>query len=307
MFSPVKSMKLLLGGIFGFDYIEYFDGDYSMKKVMVIGANGYIGSHVVTELLSVNCKVLAIDVSESNYSTDVDYIQASIFDNLDCIVQYADKVDVCIDLAWRNGFLHDSDTHIQDLWGHYFFVKQMIENGLKHFVGMGTMHEIGYWEGKVDEFTPCNPLSKYGIAKNALRQLVIAECKRNNVIYQWLRGFYITGDDYKNHSVFAKIAEASMRGNDVFPFTSGENKYDFSDVHDVARQIVAASLQDSKQGIINCCSGKAISLREKAEQYIHSNNLSIRLEFGAYPDRPYDSPIIYGDVNAIDEIMKKEK
>ena len=114
------------------------------------------------------------------------------------------------------------------------------------------------------------------------------------------------GDDYKNHSVFAKIAEAALRGNEVFPFTSGENKYDFSDVHDVAKQIVAASLQDEIQGIINCCSGHAVSLREMAEKYIREHNLKIRLEFGSYPDRPYDSPIIFGNTEAINEIMKKD-
>lgn len=42
---------------------------------------------------------------------------------------------------------------------------------------MGTMHEVGYWEGAIDEHTPCNPQSQYGIAKNAMRQSLMLTAK----------------------------------------------------------------------------------------------------------------------------------
>lgn len=60
---------------------------------------------------------------------------------------------------------------------------------------MGTMHEIGYWEGAIDENTPCNPLSMYGIAKDALRRCMIQYTQQKGCILQWLRGYYILGDD----------------------------------------------------------------------------------------------------------------
>ena len=39
------------------------------------------------------------------------------------------------------------------------------------------------------------------------------------------------------------------------------------------------------------------------EQFIADNKLSIQLDYGAYPERPYDSPCIYGDTTKIDQIM----
>ena len=48
---------------------------------------------------------------------------------------------------------------------------------------MGTMHEIGYWEGAIDENTPCNPLSMYGIAKDALRRCMIQYTQQKECIY----------------------------------------------------------------------------------------------------------------------------
>mgnify|MGYP004427860353 FL=1 len=59
-------------------------------------------------------------------------------------------------------------------------------------------------------------------------------------------------------------------------------------------------------GIINVCSGKPVTLAERVEQYIKENNLDIQLDYGAYPDRPYDSPIVYGDTTKIRQILGKD-
>ena len=56
-------------------------------------------------------------------------------------------------------------------------------------------------------------------------------------------------------------------------------------------------------GIINCCSGNPISLAEAVENFINQNGFNIKLNYGAFPDRPYDSPCIYGDNSKIQIIL----
>ena len=102
---------------------------------------------------------------------------------------------------------------------------------------MGTMHEVGYWEGAITDETPCNPMSMYGIAKNALRQAVLQLQKEMNFSVYWLRAYYILGDDEKNHSVFSKILQMEKEGKEKFPFTSGKNLYDFIQVDELAHRI----------------------------------------------------------------------
>ena len=169
------------------------------------------------------------------------------------------------------------------------------------------MHEVGYWEGMIDEKTPCNPMSQYGIAKNALRQSLTLFCEQNNVILQWLRGFYIIGDDSKNHSIFTKLCQAEAEGKTTFPFTSGKTKYDFISIQDLADQISAVVMQKKINGIINCCSGKPVTLADQVESYIKEHGFKIRLEYGVFPDRAYDSPIIYGDNRKIQEILSSQQ
>lgn len=277
----------------------------SKTKVLVTGANGYIGRHVVEQLLDMGADVLAADLNFDGVDERAQKVEAPIFSGDENIYEQMGKPDVCIHLAWRNGFVHNADSHIEDLPNHYTFLKNMIEGGLKHVVVMGTMHEVGYWEGAIDENTPTNPLSLYGIAKNALRQMVELLAKKSEVCFQWTRGYYIIGDDIKSNSIFSKIVQAEQAGNKKFPFTTGKNLYDFISLEELAKEIACVSLQTEVNGIINCCTGKPVSLAEQVESFIKEHNFKIRLEYGAYPDRAYDSPGVWGDAKKIQQIMSK--
>lgn len=269
-------------------------------KILVTGANGYIGSKVVRELAHQGHDVICMDTAANNICNDVQFVQCDIFSQTN-VYQLAGKPDVCLHMAWRDGFVHNSTRHLEDLPKHYAFLKTLVDDGISQLAVMGTMHEIGYHEGAIDENTPCNPMSLYGISKNALRQAVDMLC-RNRCVFQWLRAYYIYGDDEFGNSIFAKIRQAVKRGETTFPFTSGKNKYDFIHIDELARQISACVLQNEVNGIINCCSGKPTALSDQVESYIKNNKLPIALEYGKYPDRPYDSPCIYGDNQKIERI-----
>lgn len=275
------------------------------KKILVTGAGGYIGRLVVAELLKQGYHVLALDVKTDGIDSRAEICKIDLFNGDKNVFEQTNKPDICIHLAWRNGFVHNADSHIEELSDHYIFLKNMIDGGLKHLVVMGTMHEIGYWEGEITETTPANPVSKYGIAKNCLRQAMFNYIQdKQDVTFQWLRAYYITGDDEKNHSIFSKIIQAEKEGKEFFPFTSGKNFYDFIDVHDLAIQIALASCQKNVSGIIECCSGKPITLAEKVESFINDNNLKIKLQYGAFPDRIYDSPGVWGSIEKLQCIFK---
>ena len=273
-------------------------------KILVTGADGYIGRHIVNNLLDLGHEVIAVDIHTDDINDKAEKKKLNLFTaDLTNVYTSLGSPDVCLHMAWRDGFVHNSVNHIGDLSSHYKFLVALMEQGLKHLAVMGTMHEVGYWEGKIDENTPCNPISMYGIAKDALRRSMIAYCKSNSILLQWLRGFYILGDDKKNHSIFSKLLQADEQGQELFPFTTGKTKYDFINVDELVEQISKAVTQTDGTGIINCCSGNPMTLAERVENFIKDHKLKIRLNYGVFPDRPYDSPIIFGDDKKIKQIM----
>ena len=136
-------------------------------NVLVTGAAGYMGKFVVTELLNKGHKVYAIDLNHEGIDPRAEILDVDIFAPNSHIYRDTKEPDLCIHLAWQDGFVHNSAKHMENLSKHFRFLYDMIQGGCKRIAVMGTMHEIGYWEGKIDENTPCNPLSQYGVAKNA--------------------------------------------------------------------------------------------------------------------------------------------
>ena len=79
----------------------------------------------------------------------------------------------------------------------------------------------------------------------------------------------------------------------------------FTNIDELAKMICAASVQNEVNGIINVCTGEPMSLADKVESFIKEHNFKIKLKYGAFPDRPYDSPGEWGDATLIKKIMEK--
>lgn len=274
-----------------------------MKKILVTGAAGYIGRHVVKTALDMGYPVIASDFAFKGVDERAEFCDVPLFSGDKNIWQALGAPDVCIHLAWRDGFRHNASSHMKDLSSHVVFLNSLAKGGLPMLTVMGTMHEVGYWEGPITADTPCAPQSQYGIAKNALRQSLLLSLPDTGCLLHWLRAYYITGDEAHGSSIFAKITQAELDGKETFPFTSGQNRYDFIDVDRLAQMIVAASVQDQVNGIINVCTGQPRTLADRVEQFLRDKHYKIRLDYGAYPDRPYDSPGVWGDPARINEIL----
>ena len=263
-------------------------------KVLVTGANGYLGKGVVKQLLNDGMEVTATDFNDQFIDIRAKVMKADLFDLKDPY-EYFYQPDVLLHMAWRDGFVHESLNHIYDLPNHMQFISKMIQSGVKQVAVMGSMHEIGFYEGSINENTPCNPLSLYGISKNALRRIVELECRRKGCFFQWLRGFYIIGNTEDGSSIFSKIVQASNKGQTEFPFTMGLNQFEFLDYDIFCKKVCDTIEQSDVGGIINVCSGRPEKLADRVERFIKDNGFNITLKYGAFPDRPYDSKAIWGD------------
>ncbi|GAA5350279.1 NAD-dependent epimerase/dehydratase family protein [Streptococcus uberis] len=275
-------------------------------KILVTGANGYLGKGVVKELLDKGYQVIATDFKSNYIDSRATIFEEDLF-KIDNPFEHFGKPDILIHMAWRDGFVHNSINHINDLPLHYNFIENMIKSGLKHVTVLGSMHEVGFYEGAITENTPTHPQSLYGISKDALRNAIELLCKQNSVIFQWLRGFYIVGNTKDGSSIFSKIIQANLEGKTEFPFTLGLNQFDFLNYDEFCEAVALTSVQSKINGIINICSGRPEKLADRVERFIKENNLKLKLIYGAFPDRPYDSKAVWGSDLKLSQIKQNFK
>ena len=67
---------------------------------------------------------------------------------------------------------------------------------------------------------------------------------------------------------------------------------------------MASKTENEVTGIINVCTGEPMSLAKRVEGFIRDHRFDIKLKYGAFPDRPYDSPGVWGDTAKIKSILK---
>lgn len=274
-------------------------------KILVTGANGYLGRGVVKSLLDKGNQVIATDLSVDCVDKRAVAVASDLFE-IEAPYEYFGKPDVLLHMAWRDVFVHFSDTHIDDLPKHYMFIKKMVSSKISRIAVLGSMHEVGFFEGSITEDTPCHPTTPYGISKNALKDLTQMLAKQEEIEFQWLRGYYIVSNSVYGNSIFSKIAAAAQAGEKEFPCTMGQKQFDFIDYADFCEQVALTVSQNKITGIINICSGKPEKLADRVERFVYENGYDISLKYGALPDRPYDSKAVWGNPKKIQLILSEE-
>jgi len=182
------------------------------QKVLVTGATGYLGRRVVEQFCEANFQVVAVGRRE-NPSLDprATYIRANIFE-IQNPFEYFGEPHLCIHAAWSDGFNHNSSTHISELSRHFDFIQSLVLSGLKSLTVLGSMHELGQFNGVATPQTPDAPNTNYGLAKSTLHSALSLLTNNRDIDFRWLRIFYIFGDERFGSSVFSKILAHKEKG-----------------------------------------------------------------------------------------------
>lgn len=148
--------------------------------------------------------------------------------------------------------------------------------------------------GPLSTDMPAQPSNPYGFAKDALRQQLAFLKTTNPFNLTWARLFYLYGDGQSSASLYSKLKEAVVRGDQVFDMSGGEQLRDYLPVQEVARRIVSMSIDGASQGVVNICSGKPISVRRLVEQWLAEHHWKIELNLGFYPYPDYEPMAFWG-------------
>jgi nucleoside-diphosphate-sugar epimerase len=279
-------------------------------KIAVTGASGFIGRHVLTELIHTQTKIVAVTRDTKhlkNLSPCVSVVEGDIsVPGTDWFAQMGHP-DVLIHLAWDGLSNYNSLHHFEsELPRHYHFLRSMIEAGLNSLLVTGTCFEYGMQSGALSESTQAFPANAYGFAKDCLRRQLEFLGRKCPIALTWARLFYTYGEGQSAASLYQQLLAAVVRGDKEFGMSGGEQLRDYLPVKSVAQLIVKLALSPANVGVVNICSGHPISVRRLVERWILENNWNIKINLGKYPYPDYEPMAFWGDRQRLDSILGKQ-
>ena len=278
-------------------------------KILVTGATGFVGNHVINSLVKLNHEIIATSRNEKKAKSfswygKVKYIHYDINNKAENLFEFFRNPDILIHLAWEGLPNYKSLVHIEkNLLNNMVFIRNIIFTGLKRINVIGTCLEYGQIDGKLSEDKLTNPITSYGLAKDFLRRYV--ELLRNEFEFEfnWIRLFYMYGKGQNPKSIISQLDKALNNKERVFNMSGGEQERDYLSVEKVAEYIVKIVQEEKGNGIVNCCSGKPISIKKFVENYLNKKGKKIELNLGYYPYPDYEPMSFWGDNSKLMKIL----
>lgn len=281
-------------------------------KILVTGATGFIGRHFVPRLLACGHEIVALSRNAAK-AASMPWFDKIAFRPFDLLEEEKTPVeslgipDIIIHLAWPGLPNYHELFHLeQNLPASYGIIKKLVKAGVKRIMVTGTCFEYGMQEGPLSEDLQTMPSNPYGLAKDTLRKFLEMLQRHYNFNLQWIRLFYMYGPGQNPKSLLAQLDEAIDNGSPVFNMSGGDQLRDYLPVEEAARRMALLVDHPECAGIINCCSGKPISVRRVVEQRIAERSANITLNPGYYPYPDYEPMAFWGNSKKLDSIRSQE-
>jgi nucleoside-diphosphate-sugar epimerase len=276
-------------------------------RILITGAGGFIGSHLVRQVLQEGHTVVAVLRPEESVERLSDCLDAVSLAR--CDLGDSDAVrrlvtgthpDKTLHLAWyvETGKYWQARENLDCVRMTLSLAQALAETGCSRFVGAGTCAEYDWNYGLLKEdVTPLKPRTLYGVCKDATRGILQAYCARAGMSFSWTRFFLIYGPREAPERLIPYVVRSLLNG-EVAKCTGGEQTRDFLHVEDVASAMWAVAKSDLS-GPVNIGSGQAVKVRDVVATVARLLCREEQVAFGALPTDPHEPPILLADVQRL--------
>lgn len=280
-----------------------------MKTILLTGASGFIGSHLLEGLLSKKYDVIILKRSTSDLwriSHLLDRVKSYDLDATSLDEIFLDNaVDIIIHLATLYKKFDNGAEINEMISSNVSFPVELLETGIRHglegFINTGTFFEYDCSHLPVDEQSDIKPFNLYAKTKIAFETILSTYSEKINI--KTLRLFSPYGER-DNDKLIPMIIQKALTGEKIV-LSEGLQKLDFIYAGDIVEAYLKAldSINDCATGyrVYNIGSGAAISVREVVSLIEQKLNIIIDKQWGAASIN--DIPIVFSDITrAADEL-----
>lgn len=254
-----------------------------MKKVLITGGAGFIGSHVAEKLVTQGVEVVIIDDFNDYYPPEEKHKNIALLKEGVAVRVYEEDIrngaaidkifakerpEVVIHLAARAGVrpsLEEAKLYEEvNLGGTVNMLEAAVTHGVSNFVFAssssvyGDNEKIPFSEADVTD----HPISPYAATKKAGELL----CYTYHSIYKLpvtcLRFFTVYGPRQRPDLVIRKFMELMAQGETIPIYGDGSMKRDYTYIDDIAHGVITAASSAHEYEVVNLGNSHPVSLNE---------------------------------------------
>jgi UDP-glucose 4-epimerase len=305
-----------------------YDGCMSeIKNVLVTGGAGYIGGHVVKEMLGAGFGVSVVDDLSTGHRQNVDerarFFEGDFADSLllekiflggiDAVIHLAARIDARESVKIPNVYFENNTVKTGQL------VETMLAHGVDRLIFASSAAVYGPQEKvPIAESAALSPINPYGQSKQKAEEIIQYFCENADLKAAALRFFNVCGQapglqiaSQVTTSLLAELKAAAKNGTtfqlngDDFPTPDGSAIRDLVHVQDIAQAhvLVLNSLLRQTQPfeIYNLGTGRGYSVKEIIEAFQKVSGVSIKVKIGQR--MPDDIPVSIADITKIQQAL----
>ncbi len=275
-------------------------------KVLVLGGNGFIGSHVVDQFLEHQHDVRVFDRTQEKYRSplrSVDY-RITSFDDTPALAEALEGVDVVLHListtvpsTSNRDPLYDIESNLKGTVRLLTLMRDANVNRIVYLSSGGTVYGIPELS-PIPESHALRPICSYGVIKVAIENYIHMFHKLYGLEYVILRASNPYGSRQGHlgvQGVIGTFLGKALRGEVLEIWGDGSVVRDYIDISDLAKLCLLAA-ESKEQGVFNAGSGEGLSITQIASIIDEVSDKNICIQ---YKDaRNYDVPEVVLDIDS---------
>lgn len=278
-----------------------------MRRAIITGATGAIGTALVQELVDHDVEVLVIcrENSKRNDRIPKHPLVEKCFCDLNMLAELDNTTgksyDVFYHLAWEGTI----GTERNDMYLQNRNVKNSLDAvgvakrfGCHTFIGAGSQAEYGRVEGLLTPDTPAFPENGYGIAKLCSGFMTRELAHQMGLKHIWVRILSVYGPNDGEQTLISTLLR-NLRSGISPQCTGGEQKWDYLYSKDAANAfyLIGNKGIDGKTYVLG--SGRVTLLRDYIEKACEIASDGIQADFGAVPYAPKQVMFLGADISEL--------